>query len=375
MLQAPGWRRWLSALLNPEITPELAKVLASRAQSVPVIWFLGKTGAGKSSIIQALTGDTRAQIGNGFAPCTATANAYDHPSAAPVMRFLDTRGLGESNYDPAQDLQQCQQASHVLIIVTRVDDPSQATLLNALSKLSKRITSTPVLQVHTALHSVDEVELSGAMAHNQLQIETALGFNIAQVAVDFTKPEDGFVNSNIGQAELQAELIELIPALAKTLSSSTVGDGESALFSIHRNQIIGYASAAAASDVVPAVGLVAVPSVQGKMLHTLAGRYGLDWDKQLISEFVAALGSGFLYRYAISLLGRQAAKFIPVYGQSVAAATAASISFASTYALGRAACLYFYKRSTHQTVDPDALRSAFEEAFKEENKRDNGKSP
>jgi uncharacterized protein (DUF697 family) len=117
------------------------------------------------------------------------------------------------------------------------------------------------------------------------------------------------------------------------------------------------------------VGLVAVPSLQGKMLHTLAGRYDIGWDRRIATEFVAALGSGFLYRYVLSLGGRQLAKFIPVYGQSAGAAAAASISFASTYAIGRAACLYLYRRKHHEALDPEALRTAFVEAFREHKSR------
>ena len=368
MLYAPGWRRWLNALVKPEITPELENVLAARVQTVPVIWLLGKTGSGKSSIIQRLTGDSKAEIGNGFEPCTSTANMYDHPQSAPVMRFLDTRGLGEPNYDPADDLKQCQQASHVVVIVTRVDDPTQSSLIDALKKLSGITHQLPILQVHTALHSVAAAALDRAIEHNRLQIEKALGFSIDHVSIDFTKPEDGFENPNVGQADLESALIALIPTLAKLLSKSNANsrDEEAMLFNIHKREVLGYASAAAAADVVPAVGLIAVPSMQGKMLHALAGNYGLDWDKQLITEFVAALGSGFIYRYAVSLLGRQAAKFIPIYGQSVAAAAAASISFASTYALGRAACLYFYKRSAQLPIDQEALRKAFTDAFKSE---------
>ena len=57
-----------------------------------VVWLLGKTGAGKTAIIAALTGDARAEVGLGFEPCTPTAGFYDVPSEAPLLRFLDTRG-------------------------------------------------------------------------------------------------------------------------------------------------------------------------------------------------------------------------------------------------------------------------------------------
>ena len=129
--------------------------------------------------------------------------------------------------------------------------------------------------------------------------------------------------------------------------------------------MLGYAGAAAAADLVPAVGLIAVPSVQGKMLHALAGRYGVPWDRRTAKEFLTVLGSSFLYRYALSLSGRQLVKLVPVYGQTAGAAAAASISFASTYALGRAACLYLFRRVAGEPVATEDLREAFRRAFDE----------
>jgi len=360
----PGWRQWFNAIVKPEISAELRDVLAAQAVTVPVIWLVGKTGAGKTSIVHALTGDDRAQIGNGFEPCTSTAHFYDHPATAPVMRFLDTRGLGEPGYNPTEDLEQCQQASHVAMIITRVDDANQHVITEALQQLVALSDNTPILHVHSALHTLSGDDQTRAIKHNTEQIKATLGFEVPQVHIDFTQAEDGFDDPHVGLTQLQSALIELVPKLAQAMSSMHVADDESHLFSANRKQVLGYASASAAADVVPAVGMLLVPSLQGKLLHALAGAYGLAWDRKLITEFIAALGSGFLYRYMVSLLVRQVGKFIPVYGQSAGAAAAASISFASTYALGRAACLYFYKRSTHQSIDPEQLRTAFTQAFK-----------
>jgi len=58
--------------------------------AVPVIWLLGKTGAGKTSLVRALTGE--GEVGNGFAPGTRGAATHDFPATAPAVRFLDTRG-------------------------------------------------------------------------------------------------------------------------------------------------------------------------------------------------------------------------------------------------------------------------------------------
>lgn len=366
MNNLPGWQRWFQALTEPEATSALDTLLEQQRNLLPVLWLMGKTGSGKSSIIQRLTGDTRAQIGNGFQPCTQTSFHYDHPSDAPVMRFLDTRGLGEAGYDPQEDLTIARNGSHALLLLTRVDDPSQEEISEALKKIGSKHKTLPVLHVHTALHSVPACHVDRAVNFNKQQIEQTLGYPIQSVSIDLTEADDGFEDPDLGLTQLKKAIVSLVPQLAKVISDKFDGSDEETLFSSVRKEIISYSSASAAVDVVPAVGLIAVPSLQGKMLHALAGRYGLTWNKRLASEFVTTLGTTFLYRYLVSLGIRQITKFVPIYGQSVGAATAASISFASTYALGRAACLYFYRRHRNQNVDPAVLQEAFISAFKQQ---------
>src|SRR5262249_22317072 len=72
---------------------------------VPVLWLFGKTQSGKTSIIRYLTGADAAEIGQGFRPCTRFSRLYEFPTAeAPLLTFLDTRGLDEPGYDPSEDL-------------------------------------------------------------------------------------------------------------------------------------------------------------------------------------------------------------------------------------------------------------------------------
>ncbi|OQX04763.1 MAG: kinase, partial [Thiothrix lacustris] len=90
------WYERVQAWFNPTKNPDLEAIFQRQARTLPTLWLLGKTGAGKSSLIHALTGDTKIAIGNGFQPCTQTAQAYDYPSTTPLLRFLDTRGLAEA---------------------------------------------------------------------------------------------------------------------------------------------------------------------------------------------------------------------------------------------------------------------------------------
>lgn len=356
-------KRWVDELVRPSTTAALDEAFAHQRDTLPVLWLLGKTGAGKSTIVQRLTGDTKASIGNGFAPCTQTASFYDHPATAPVVRFLDTRGLGETDYDPGEDLAYCRARSHAVLIITRVDDTSQSDVIQALQGL-RQPAELPVIHVHTTLQAIPDASArERAMRINHEQISAALARPLTEVAVDF--PDDTDPALDTGLDTLRSAIVELVPDLHEALSRRLARDAEHAAFLLHRREVLGYASAAAAVDAMPAIGIVGVPSLQGKLLHTLAGRYAQPWTAAQGRDFIAALGAAFLYRYGLSYLGRQAAKFLPVYGQTLGAATAAGISFASTYALGRTACLYLFKRSQGAAVDRETLRATFREAFNE----------
>src|SRR5512137_2976282 len=100
-----GWLKRLRPyreITDEEFRAQRDRIL--RRAPVPVIWLFGKTGSGKTSLVKYLTGAERAEIGCGYKPQTQRSEHFDFPSAdSPLVRFIDTRGLGESRYDPAED--------------------------------------------------------------------------------------------------------------------------------------------------------------------------------------------------------------------------------------------------------------------------------
>ena len=96
-------------------TPPTQAPIADKARGfAPVVWLLGKVQSGKTSIIRELTQADSAEIGSGFRACTKTARVFDFPVEAPIIRFLDTRGLGEVAYDPKEDIGFCEGRSHLI---------------------------------------------------------------------------------------------------------------------------------------------------------------------------------------------------------------------------------------------------------------------
>jgi uncharacterized protein (DUF697 family)/uncharacterized tellurite resistance protein B-like protein len=326
---------------------------------LPVVWLLGKTGAGKTSLIRSMTGATVAEIGNGFEPCTRTASAYDFPADLPVMRFLDTRGLGEAHYDPTDDLAVCQSASHVVLVLARLDDPVQGAVAETLADLKRRNANLELLVLHTAAGRLDDKEAKHrAMAKTQAVFEAAWGQPVPSLEIELSDPD----NADLGP--LHDELLGILPSVAVLLDDQTAKDGESAAFIANRPLILRYAATAASSGAVPIVGTATVPAVQIAMLASLASAYKLEWNRSQLALFAAALGGGVLGGQAIGMLGRQAASLVPVVGQFVVPALSASWGFASSYALGRAASYWMYQTSRGLPVDRDVLHARYAQAFK-----------
>src|SRR6516164_5352635 len=125
---------------------ETVTPIAERARRfAPVVWLLGKVQSGKSSIIRILTGASEAEIGEGFAACTSTARVFDFPAEAPIIRFLDTRGLGEIAYDASEDIAFCEGRSHLILAVMKALDLEQGIVLDVVRAARLRHPDWPVV--------------------------------------------------------------------------------------------------------------------------------------------------------------------------------------------------------------------------------------
>ena len=381
------WRRLREALLNPRVDPEqLAAAIgvAREQQPLPVLWLIGKAQAGKTSIIRALTGSETAEIGNGFQPCTRTARFYDFPAEAPVVRFLDTKGLGEVAYDPSQDIDYCEAQAHLLLAVMKATDIRQDAVLAVLRQVRKRHPEWPVLIAQTGLHEAYPpdaehlqpypydrdplplavpVDLARALAAQREQLGTLPGSApVRWIAIDLTLPEDGWEPANYGLEALWAAIsaVSTLSLQARLQGDPGVRDAYARAAHPH---IVGHALIAAGIGAMPLVDLVGVPAVQAKLLHSLATLYGQRWDRRTVAEFFGLLGVGIGVGYMARLLGREVIKLTPWLGQTVGAMWGATASSLTTYALGKSAAYYFASRQQGAALDPATLRQIYAEAL------------
>jgi uncharacterized protein (DUF697 family) len=350
---------------------------------VPVFWLFGKTQSGKTSVVKFLTGADDAEIGHGFQPCTRFSRVYQFPTAeAPLLSFLDTRGVDEPGYDPAEDLTRFDALAHVVVVTVKALDHAQENVLRHLRQIKQTRPSRPVLLVLTCLHEAYPqqqhpepypFDAAGHVADPpalltdlcrclEQQRERFAGLADRVVAVDLTRPEEGFTETDYGGEPLRQALLDLLPAAYRQtllrLDEATheLQDDTARKALPH---IIGYSTLAATAGAfpVPWVDLLALPAIQTRMIYHLARLYGQPLTGARFLELASTLGLGIVARQA----GRELMKFIPYVGSLAAGAFAG----ASTFALGKAFCYYY--RAVHQGQVPQAeeLRRYYQEQLEQ----------
>jgi uncharacterized protein (DUF697 family) len=393
----PLLERWLQnfetlrrLLLNPSVNDEeleASLAAARQRQPLPVIWLLGKTQAGKTSIIQGLTGSPLAEIGTGFRPCTRASRFYDYPAEAPVVRFLDTRGLGERAYDPDEDIHYCESQAHLVLVVMKALDLDQGAILTVLPTVRARHPTWPVIiaqsglsegyppgQGHVLPYPYDQegwpasvpTDLARALISQRETLGPLPGAGpLRWVPIDLTQPGDGLEPADYGLAALWTAIDAVTTSDLHTRLNADAEVRDVFARTAHPH-IVGYALAAAGVGAwpTPAVGLVGVPAVQAKLLHSLSEIYQVPWDGRQVAEFLGFLGTGIGIGYLARLLGRELLKGVPVLGQTVGVAYGASVSGATTYALGKAACYYFHTVHRGERLDSATLRAIYGQAIK-----------
>jgi uncharacterized protein (DUF697 family) len=333
----------------------------TRTTPMPVFWLFGKTQSGKTSIIKFLTGAGDAEIGQGFRPCTRFSREFQFPSAAaPLLVFLDTRGLEEPGYDPREDLEHFHTQAHVVIVTVRVLDHAVENTVNQLRVLRSSQPTRPVVLALTCLHEVypgrqhpesypflqdgsvpatetDPLWLNLSRSIN-LQIERFGGLHDYVVPLDFTPADEGFNDPAFGGPRLTEVLFRALPeAYRQTFMNleTTTHALQDYYERLALPYILGFSGVAATAGAIPLpwIDLLLLPGIQTRMIYKLAALYGQPLSGPRFLEFAATLGLGMLVRQGI----RELVKFIPVVGAAAGAALAAS----ATFALGKAFCYYY----------------------------------
>jgi uncharacterized protein (DUF697 family) len=116
---------------------------------------------------------------------------------------------------------------------------------------------------------------------------------------------------------------------------------------------------------IPIVDLAALVALQLKMLHSLAGTYGIEFKADLGRSAIASLVSSTASTSLSPTLAASLAKFIPGIGQTLASGSAVLLSGAATYAVGKVFIQHFATGGTFLSFDPEAVRDYFQTQLQE----------
>lgn len=363
-------------LFAPKIEQEETQAQLLKLKSllpIPIVWLFGKAQSGKTSIIKALTHQNDIEIGNGFEACTQFSSKYAFPAPQEAfIHFLDTKGIGEVTYDPSEDIALFEQHAHILMVVVKALDSNLESMLKHLQTITQN-KNYPIIVVQTTIHEGYE---DSTMEHSQpYPFETFANApnNLSRlllhqrelfkhhripvdkfVVVDFTKPQDGYIDPNYGLEALWEAIEEVFPYGIRSLMMDNFGDIYASKAHPH---IIAHAILSSASELIP-LPMASIPiatSIQAKMLHSIASIYNQKLDTRIVTQLLAALGGSFVF----SLLGRQLVKLIPLYGSAFNALYTGAI----TYALGRLLCIYFNRTKEGEILTQNQIRTLFKVEF------------
>jgi len=350
----------------------------------PTLWLLGKTQAGKTSLVAEMTGQAHDEVGHGYRAMTQESRLYAFPADQPALRFLDTRGLADcADVDLSNELVRAREQAHLLLIVVRVDDLGLADIVDVAVEARRRHKALPVIIAQTGLHRLygehdrhaepypfdgsdeDSRRVGVPFALGQTLLAQRKLFNRLKgeppvfVPLDFTRPEQGIAPADYGADRLWDVLDQTLPGVAQRLRSDPAAAG-----AMRTKIILPWSMAAAAANAVPVpvAGGMLSAGMQAAMVANIAHRLGCagDW-KRLWGELVGALGSGFLLGFGGSWAAQQLLKVGLGWGSAIVA----SWTFAITWAIGEAALYYFSAKAAGEAPDQAALRDRYRQALRE----------
>lgn len=365
-------------------------------QRPPAFALVGRRGAGKSSMVNALFGTKVAEVGHVKAQ-TGRGKWFDHTSEAGSISILDTRGIQEGSKPEEKDsskdaiasivVELKKKAPDVILFLVKATEADSAidTDLDALERIYSEIerhhhfrpplvalaTHCDVLEPKAArLHAkdgekddADKDDLAEKMARVsevEHHIETKIKdrSKLAPHLVwtrgvsTYMSFKDGPGGSGtILRADERWRVDELVGALFKHMPDA----GRGMLVRIARvrglqeelannlTRAVAVLCAGVAALPIPIGDVIPITSLQVTLVAGIAWLSGRPLDRKAAAEFLGAMGANVGIGFALREGARALIKFVfPGAGSMVSGA----VAFAGTMAIGAAARSYFLRNTS-----------------------------
>lgn len=378
-------------------------------QRPPALALVGRRGAGKSSLINALFGAKVAEVGHVRAQ-TGRGKWFDHTTERGTLSILDTRGLQEGSKpdesDPEIDAVKSIMAELkrrlpdvviFLVNATQADSAIDADL-DALERIYAELeryhkVRPPLVAIAThcdalepknvRLHlDVDDKDDIDEKLHRIADVEHHLeekikGRSKLSPHLQWTRGISSYMSFKPDGALRSDErwhIEELVGTLFKHVPDSTRGTlvriarvrGLQEQLATDLTRATAVLCTGVAAIPIPVADVFPITMLQVSLVGAIAWLSGRPLDRRAAAEFLGAIGAnvgaGMLLREGFRALSKVIA---PGYGSVISGA----IAFAGTMAIGAAARQYFLRGGTIEQAKKafeDTKASAEDEGKKEE---------
>lgn len=379
----------------------------------PRIFLIGRTGVGKSSLINALCGAYVANVSD-TKSCTNSTHIYEcKDNDRILMEILDTRGIAES-----ERLDDSISAEEMLINQINEFSPDVAILMlncthrddvnsdvEFLKKVSKTYTDINKLRLPIAvvvnkcdemaptrfknpaeypeskIRKINEVVqyYKGIIVKNGLKIDNIIAVSSL---VDWQTPDgmevdvesienlpkydiDNLQISFDGRYRIE-ELLDILEGAILDFEAQMGLRMASRLKEVvdrlakHLNDIFSGISATVALTPIPVSDIYILLIIQSILVSLIASLSGRDISLETAKEFILSMGGIAGVGYVFRLVAQQSSKFLNAVWPTAGSMVSSGIAAAGTKAIGKAAIAYYLDDKTI-----DEVKRKFEESKKE----------